>query len=170
LNSGRLFRSRGASRLLFAGLLAAVLAAPFVASTGLAATGHRFVASYAGRGNGQINGTTVSGSATLRGHGNVMGAGRLSGSAHGHFVSQACVVFNGSAVLRGKTGSLKLVARGGKACATSTSGNQVSFSGVAKVVGGSGAFADAHGHLAFAGTYNRQSGAVTISMRGELTY
>jgi hypothetical protein len=150
--------------------VAAALSVSLVASTGLAATGHRFLASYTGSGQGQITGTTVSGSATLHGRGNVLGAGTLTGSAHGAFISQSCAAFTGSAVLRGKRGSLKLKASNGQACAASTSGDQVSLSGVAKVVSGTGAFLHARGHLTFTGTYDKASGVVTISIRGKITY
>jgi hypothetical protein len=46
----------------------------------------------------------------------------------------------------------------------------VSFSGEATVVGGSGAFLHARGRVAFSGTYARDSGAVTVSLGGEVRY
>jgi hypothetical protein len=146
------------------------LTGAFTAPVAGAATGHQLVAHYAGHGSGRVAGSEASGSATLTGRGNLMGAGTLTGSAQGRFVSRTCVTFSGSAVLKGRRGSLSLRASRGSACASSTSGATVSFSGEATVVGGSGAFLHAHGRVAFSGTYARDSGAVTVSLSGKVTY
>src|SRR3954453_6857414 len=99
--------------------LAAFLGATAVASAtshGSAGRDHRFSATYAGQGQGETSGTSASGSAKLRGRGRLIGRGTLRGSGHGTFTSQACVTFSGRAVLSGKTGSLRLVARHAQAC------------------------------------------------------
>src|SRR5437899_3087434 len=130
---------------------------------------HRFSASYTGQGQGETSGTSASGSATLRGRGRLIGRGTMSGSAHGTFTSQTCVTFSGRAVLRGRTGSLRLAARRAKACAAG-GGNSVSFSGTATVTGGTATFAGAHGRLSFEGSFDRATGSVKVSLSGVIRY
>jgi hypothetical protein len=152
--------------------LAAFLGATAVASaTSRASAGrdHRFSATYAGQAQGETSGTSASGSATLRGRGRLIGRGTMSGSAHGTFTSQTCVTFTGRAVLRGKTGSLRLRARHGQACAVG-GGNSVSFSGRAAVTGGTGTFAGARGRLSFRGSFDRATGNVRVSLNGVIRY
>jgi hypothetical protein len=117
-----------------------------------------------------VSTTGAWGSATLTGRGSIIGAGTLTGSARGVFTSHTCVVFNGTAVLKGRPGSIRLATRRAHACASSASANDVSFSGGAQITGGSATFAGAHGRLSFTGTYLRQSGAVTISFRGRMSF
>jgi hypothetical protein len=93
----------------------------------------------------------------------------MSGSAHGTFTSQTCVTFSGKAVLRGKTGSLRLAVRRAHACAAG-SGNSVSFSGTATVTGGTGTFAGARGRLSFRGGFDRGTGSVKVSLSGVIRY
>ena len=106
----------------------------------------------------------------MSGRGRPIGRGTLKGSATGTFTSSTCVTFSGSAVLRGGRGTLKLKARNAQACTSASSGDRVTFSGKARVVGGTSAFAGARGVLTFSGTYVRSTGAVSISFRGRLTY
>src|SRR5262249_61027030 len=98
------------------------------------------------------------------------GAGPLAGSGTGTFTSPTCVVFHGTAVLRGRRGSIRLSAGNAHACSTTGSGDEVSFSGTAKVVGGTSAFASARGRLSFKGTYTRSTNRVTITLTGRLVY
>jgi hypothetical protein len=152
--------------------LAAFLGATATASATSRASGgrdHRFSATYAGHGRGEASGTRASGSATLRGRGRLIGRGTMSGSAHGTFTSQTCVTFSGKAVLRGKTGSLRLRARHAQACATG-GGNSVSFSGTATVTGGAATFAGARGRLSFRGTFDKTTGSVKVSLSGVIRY
>jgi len=145
-------------------------AAAIVAPVALPAKKHAFTASYAGHGSGEVSGTTASGIATATGRGRIIGAGTLTGSASGVFTSQTCVVFSGTAILKGSSGSITVAAHGAQACAGSTDANNVSFSGRGKVTGGTSTFAGARGTLSFTGTYLRQTGAVTISFRGQITF
>jgi hypothetical protein len=153
---------------LAAGLVVIVAAGTMVAPVAFAATSHAFAASYSGHGSGVVTGTRASGSATMTGRGRFIGSGTLNGSGHGVFVSRSCIVFSGTAVLKGSRGSIKLAARHARACGIR--GNAVSFSGTARVTGGSGTVARAHGTLAFRGRYLRSSGAVTISFRGRIRF
>jgi hypothetical protein len=130
---------------------------------------HRFAATYAGTGQGQTAGTSASGSATLSGRGRLIGKGALRGSGHGTFTSGTCVTFVGRAVLSGRNGSLRLVARGARACA-GAGGNDVAFSGRATVTGGTATFAGARGRLSFHGTFDRASGSVRIALSGRIRY
>ena len=152
--------------------LAAFLGATAIASATSRASGgrdHRFSATYAGHGQGEASGTSASGSATLRGHGRLIGRGTMSGSAHGTFTSQTCVTFSGRAALRGKVGSLRLRVRSAHACAAG-SGDSVSFSGTATVTGGTATFAGARGRLSFRGRFDRATGSVTVSLSGVIRY
>jgi hypothetical protein len=152
-----------------AALVALVIAALSGAPPAMAARSHIFRAAYRGSGPGEESGTTASGSATMSGRGSLIGASTLNGSGHGVFTSQTCVVFSGNAILKGATGSLRLRARQAHACAAATDANTVSFSCSAAVTGGTATFAG-HGLLAFSGTYDGQTGAVTISLHGRITY
>ena len=152
--------------------LAALLGATAIASATSRASGgrdHRFSATYAGHGHGETGGRSASGSAALRGRGRLIGRGTMSGSAHGTFTSQTCVTFTGKAVLRGKTGSLRLAARRAHACAAG-GGNSVSFSGTATVTGGTATFAGARGRLSFRGSFDRATGRVKVSLSGVIRY
>jgi hypothetical protein len=80
------------------------------------------------------------------------------------------VVFNGRARLTGRRGSLRLAVHQGHACASGSGGSRVSFSGTARVVGATGAFAGARGTLFVHGTYTRATSAVTVSFRGRIRY
>ena len=139
-------------------------------SVAIAARSHAFTASYRGSGSGQVSGTTASGRATMTGRGRLIGASTLSGSGHGVFTSQTCVLFSGSAVLKGAVGSIRLAARNGNACAVTADASSVSFSGRAMVTGGTRIFAGARGSVSFSGAYTRQTGVVTISLRGRIVY
>jgi hypothetical protein len=157
-----------ASPVLVLGLLVSVaLAATPVA---LSAKSHRFTAGYTGKGSGAVHGKIASGSATMVGRGKPIGRGTLKGSARGVFTSRTCVLFSGTAVLKGTAGSIRLSAHRARACVSGTNPSHVSFSGRASVSHGTAKFKGAHGLVSFHGTYARNSGAVTISLTGELTY
>jgi hypothetical protein len=151
--------------------LIAALAALAVAATRPAIaepTSTPFSSSYSGTGSGHLSGTTVSGSATLAGHGTPIGTGTLTGSATGSFISSTCVTFDAHGTLSGPSGALKLSVTGAQACATGATAEEVAFSGHAKIVGGSATFASARGTLRFSGSYNRVTNRVTVSFRGPI--
>lgn len=164
-------RSRTRFRWL-PGLTVVAMVAAAVASAAPAspsAKRHTFTATYTGYGHGQVHGTRASGSATLHGRGKPLGRSTLSGSASGVFINSACVVWSGRGVLRSKAGSITLTAHGARACARAD-GNTVSFAGSAKVARGTSTFRGVHGTLSFHGTYSRNSGAVSISFKGQISY
>jgi hypothetical protein len=163
--------TRQTTRFQALAAFAAVAAAAAIASpVALPAKAHAFTATYTGSGTGEVSGTSASGHATAAGRGSIIGAGTLSGSGRGVFTSQTCVTFNGTAVLKGKPGSIRLAARGARACTGGPDAKNVSFSGSAKVTGGTSTFEGAHGTLSFAGSYVNQSGALTISFKGRISY
>jgi hypothetical protein len=168
LVSRRRFRAKTALPVLVLGaLLVGALTGTPVA---LSAKNYRFTASYTGKGHGAVKGTHASGSATLVGRGKPIGRSTLRGSARGVFTSRVCIVFSGTDVLKGEAGSLRLSAHQGRACAPGANQNYVSYSGSANVSHGTGMFRGARGTVFFHGTYARHSGAVMISLKGELAY
>jgi hypothetical protein len=148
----------------------ALLAAALVVHSASAESSHRFSATYTGHGAGQIDGARASGTATATGHGNLMGATSLNGSAHGSFTSPTCVTFSGKATLASPRGSIILTARDARACVGDPGAPTASFSGHAKVTRGTATFAGARGTLAFKGTYSQADDSVTISFTGRITY
>jgi hypothetical protein len=80
------------------------------------------------------------------------------------------VAFNGKVVLRGRSGSIKLSVRGAHACASAANASSVAFRGSASVTGGTSSFAGARGTLSFKGTFDKTSGAITISFKGRIRY
>ena len=146
------------------------LVALALAPSALAGTSHPFSGSYTGSGTGSVSGTSASGSARASGHASIIGAGTVSGSAHGTFTSQTCVTFSGSAVLRGAEGSITLAARHAHACVSGAAASNASFSGTATVTGGTGAVAGARGSLAFRGSYVGETRAVKIAFKGSISY
>ena len=142
-----------------------------LAPAAVAAKAHSFKATYTGRGTGDLTATGASGRASASGSGNVIGKSTLSGAATGVAKSPTCVTFNGKAKLEGSGGSIALKARGAQACTSGqTGGAKVAFSGTATVIGGTLKFAGAHGTLSFTGVYVEQTGSVTISFKGRVTY
>jgi hypothetical protein len=152
----------------FASLAGIAAAAALVSPAALAAKSHTFTATYAGHASGTMNGTTASGTATADGRGRLIGVSTLHGSGRGVATSETCVVFSATLVLKGRPGSMRLAVREAKACATDA--NRVAFSGRATVTRGTSAFAGARGTLSFTGRYVKESGAVTISFRGSISY
>ena len=152
--------------VIVAALLAAVSAlAPVASSSG----SHAFNATYRGKGHGQVSSKSASGSATAVGRGKPIGRSTLSGSATGVFISASCLTFHGRAVLKGASGSIKLAARGVKVCPPSVAPT-FSFSGTARVTGGTGKFAGATGTLKYQGRYVGQDHSLTITFKGHITY
>jgi hypothetical protein len=165
---GRLLRRLSPRLATVASLIGLATAVAVVSPIALAARSHTFTATYAGHATGMRSGTTASGTATATGRGTLIGASTLHGSATGAVTSETCVVFRGTMVLKGRPGSVRLAVRGAHACATNA--NRVSFSGSATVTRGTSTFAGARGKLSFTGRYVKESGAVTISFRGSMTY
>jgi hypothetical protein len=160
--------SRLAARLAPLGAAAAAVLL-VVASAGAAQT-QTFTASYSGTGSGYANGKKAAGVGTMSGRGRLIGRSTLKGSGLGTFTSTGCVSFGGRATIRGAHGSLRLAMHSAQACASDSAGDSISFSGKARVVGGSKKFAGAGGTLRFTGTYIRSTRLVSVSLRGRISY
>ena len=148
---------------------AAAAAVFFVGAAGAGQT-QAFTASYSGSGSGYASGKKAAGVGTMSGRGRVVGKSTLRGSGLGTFTSPTCVTFDGKATIRGARGTLRLAMRGAQACAGDSAADSVSFSGRARIVGGTKAFVAARGELRFAGTYTRSTSAVSIAFRGRINY
>lgn len=148
--------------------LGAAAAASFlvVGAAGAAQT-QTFTASYTGTASGYASGSKVFGTGTMSGRGRLIGRSTLKGFGVGNLTSSGCGTFGGRVTLKGARGSLRLKMHSAQACAGADS---VSFSGRARVVGGTRAFAGARGALRFTGTYTRSTRAVSVSLRGRISY
>ena len=163
-------RVRGVAVLASAALASVVCiaaASAFEGPAAASASSHRFTATYVGHGSGQAAGGSAAGTATATGRGRLIGASTFTGSARGSYSGQ-CFALRGTAILKGRPGSLKLAVNDVHACAANA--DAVSFSGSAKVKRGTSTFAGARGKLFFSGKYVAERGALTISFRGRITY
>ena len=126
-------------------------------------------ATYAGHASGSISGPTASGSAVTAGHDSLVGKSTFSGSATGNTSSPPCIHFTGTGAIKSAAGTIELASlAGASACIGDASGENGSFTGKARITGGSGKFAHAHGRLSFSGTYHNH--AVQITLTGNITY
>jgi len=155
-------------RLAATGFVALVTAAT-LAPVAPAARSHVFEATYVGHGSGQSSGGHASGRGSATGSGNVIGRSTLSGTGAGPITSPACLSFDGTAVMRGSAGAIRVATKGAQACVPTTGGN-VSFSGRASVTRGTARFAGARGTLTFHGVYDAQTQSITITFRGRVSY
>jgi hypothetical protein len=159
------------SRLLarLAPLGAAAAASALVVGAAGAAQTQTFSATYSGTASGHASGNKAFGSGTMSGRGRLIGRSTLKGFGVGTFTTSGCAAFGGRVTLKGARGSLRLKMHSAQAC-SSSSADGVSFSGRARVVGGTKEFAGAAGTLRFTGTYMRSTGAVSVSLRGRISY
>jgi len=151
-------------------LLAAVAGAIAASAAPLAAARHgKLNATYTGRGSGSISGTSASGSASTSGRGSLVGKSTFSGSATGDTSSPPCIHFTGSGAIRSAGGTINLASLpGARVCVATASGESGSFTGKAKISGGTGKFAHARGTLVFSGSYEGHK--VRITLTGNVTY
>jgi len=160
------FRARFTVVRVLGATTLALVATCLLSPAAWAAGTHRFSASY----TGGVSGTTASGKARLAGRGTPIGPSTLIGSGQGAATSPACFEVSGTATLKGRSGSIRISARDAKACVATSNPNEVSFSGSAKVLGGTSAFAHARGTLSFTGSYVRSTSVVKVSFKGRITY
>jgi hypothetical protein len=160
--------SRLAARL--APLGAAAAAALLVVAAAGAGQAQTFTASYSGTASGYVSGVKAFGTGTMSGRGRLIGRSRLKGFGIGDLTSPGCATFGGRATLNGARGSLRLKMHSAHACAGDSAADSISFHGRAQVVGGTKAFAGAAGALRFTGTYTRSTRAVSVTVRGRISY
>jgi hypothetical protein len=126
-------------------------------------------ATYTGRGSGSVSGTSASGSASTSGHGSLVGKSTFSGSATGDASTPPCIHFTGTGAIKSAGGRINLTSLpGASACVAAPGGESGSFTGKAKISGGTGKFAHARGTLSFSGSY--EGHAVSVTLTGNVTF
>ena len=136
------------------------------------ASGHSAAlsASYKGTVTEKVDGQTVTAIAKGKGTGTLAGKGTMGGTVVASTANPPCSPFSGPGVITGPKGKLKVkvlpISRG---CAASEEDrDNISFSGSAKVTGGTGKYRGAKGTLRFSGHYDRAAGTFTVKLRGTL--
>ncbi len=155
--------------------LASVMTALAVAATsvGTALGGSTsFSASYRGKVTEVVNGQAVTATPRGTGKGTLIGKSTLIGTVAATTANPPCSPLSGPGTLTGAKGKLKITLRSGsRACAASQDEpNNISFSGSAKVTGGTGKFRSAKGTLRYSGHYDRGTGAFTVKLKGTLKH
>lgn len=166
-------RQLRAVSLLSAAVLLLVLAAGAAMAAGLVVPKTVvFKGSYAGTVTEKVDGQNVSALANATGTGAVIGKGKLTGVVAGTTADPPCSPLSGPGSLTGPVGRLKLtLLPTSQACAASQEDqNDITFSGNAKITGGTLKFKKARGTLHFSGHYDRSSGSFDVKLTGRLTY
>jgi hypothetical protein len=129
-----------------------------------------FKATYSGKAVTQQTGDVVDITARGTGKGLPIGAGTITGKGKADSSIQPCAPFVGPGVMVG-TARTKLaftVLPGSSGCGDEA-GQVFAVSGKAKVNSATGKLAKAKGTLKFSGTYDRGTGAFTVTFKGTLT-
>jgi hypothetical protein len=145
-----------------------LLTAAMVASAALAvapvasAKSTAFSGKFSGTANVVINGSDVS-IKSVSGAGGAAGLTKLAGKNGTGQGTGSCAFFSGAATLSGASGTVKLnVKSSSKGCGDTVA----TVSGSATAVGASGKVKGTSGAVAFSGTYNRSTGAFTVTIKG----
>lgn len=155
--------------------LASVLAALAVAATFVGTalgSSITFSASYAGHVTEKVSGQTVVAAPSGKGKGTPIGKSTLTGKVTATTANPPCSPLKGPGILSGAKGKLKItLLSNSRACvASQDQANNISFSGSAKVTGGTGKFRGVKGTLRYSGHYDRGTGAFTVRLRGTLKH
>lgn len=131
-----------------------------------------FTATYKGKVTEVVKGNAVTATPKGTGKATLIGKGSLTGTVAGTTSNPPCSPLSGPGTLKGKKGTLKLkLLTGSRACAAgSDDQNNISFSGMAKVTGGTGALKKASGKLHYSGHYDRGTGAFNVKLTGTLKH
>lgn len=133
-----------------------------------------FTASYKGKVTEVVKGTDVTATPKGTGKATLIGKGTVTGTVAASTNSTTgCSPLSGTGTLKGSKGTLKLklVSSASKGCAASQDDQKhITFSGKAKVTGGTGALKKARGTLNFLGHYNRGTGAFDVKLVGTLKH
>jgi hypothetical protein len=153
-----------------ASLIGGLAVAAVLVGTALGSTNTAFTASYKGTVTEKVSGQTVTAVPHGTGTGTPIGKGTLTGTVTATTANPPCSPLNGPGVLAGTAGKLKLTLLStSRGCAASEDDkDNISFSGSAKVTGGTGKFRAAKGTLRFTGHYDRANGTFNVKLRGTL--
>jgi hypothetical protein len=153
--------------------LLAALAVAAVCVGSAVGSSTNFTASYSGKVTEVVNGSAVKATPKGTGKATLIGKGTLAGTVAASTDSTTgCSPLSGPGTLKGTKGTLKLkLLTGSRGCAASQDDqNHITFSGKAKVTGGTGALKKASGTLSFLGHYNRGTGAFDVKLVGTLKH
>jgi hypothetical protein len=154
-----------------ASIVGGVAVAAAVAGTALGSS-TAFTARYAGTVTEKVNGTAVTAVPNGKGTGTLIGKSTLTGIVKATTANPPCSPLNGPGTLAGAKGKLKVtLLPTSRGCAASEEDrDSISFSGSAKVIGGTGKFRKAKGTLRFTGHYDRAGGSFSVKLKGTLKY
>jgi len=152
--------------------LIAVLAAAAVFVGTAVGSSVNFTATYKGHVSEKVVGSAVTATPKGTGKATLIGKGTLTGTVAGNTTNPPCSPLSGPGTLKGLHGTLKLkLLTGSRACAAGQDDqNNISFSGKAKVTGGTGALKNARGTLGYVGHYDRGTGAFNVKLTGTLKH
>jgi hypothetical protein len=134
-----------------------------------------FKATYKGKVTEVVNGSTVNATPNGKGTATLIGKGSITGKVVGNTSNPPCTPLTGTGVLKGTKGTLKLSLASkpapSRACAAGQDDqNNISYSGSAKVTGGTGVLKKASGTLHYSGHYDRGTGAFNFTLTGTLKH
>lgn len=152
-------------------LIGALAVAALVVGNALAHS-TAFSASYSGTTTEKVDGQTVTAFVKGKGTGTLVGKSTISGTVVASTANPPCSPFSGPGLIAGARGKLKVkVLSTSRGCAASEEDkNNISFSGSAKVTGGTGKFRAAKGTLRFTGHYDRSGGTFTVKLKGTVKF
>jgi hypothetical protein len=131
-----------------------------------------FTASYSGTVTEKVNGQAITAAPRGKGTGTLIGKSTLTGTVSATTANPPCSPLKGPGALVGKAGKVKLnLLPTSRGCAAGEDDqDNISFSGTAKVTGGTGKFRAAKGTLRFSGHYDRSNGSFNVKLKGTLKY
>jgi hypothetical protein len=163
-------------KVLYLAALLGTMAATVLVSSAVAQQSRKIVfkGSYAGTAVTKVTGDRIDYNAKGTGSATLVKSSKISGIGVGDKSTPPCAPFNGPGAITSKIGKLKLnVLKSSRACAANEQDqDHVTFSGTAKVLGGTMKLNRARGSLHFSGKLTRSTGHFTITLRsiGSLTY
>ena len=130
-----------------------------------------FTATYSGKVTERVDGQTVYAAGTGTGRGTLVGKSSIRGSVIGSTSNPPCAPFAGPASIKSAKGvmKLKVLRSSSRACGSEEDQTNISISGNASVLRGTGKFKKAKGTVHFSGRYNRKAGTFTLKFRGKVT-
>ncbi len=128
-----------------------------------------FAGKYAGQASTKVTGTNAAIVANGTGTGNLVGAGKVSGTGSADTSQQPCSPFTGTGTITGAKGTISFSVPTGASGCGDDGGHIFTLKGTFTVTGTTGAVAGAKGSLRFTGVYSRDAGTFSINVSGNLT-